>query len=69
MTAMYHTYAGNAVGTPVWDLLSILKDHDPAVLGFHYDVGHMVREDANAGAPSGRRSARAWCRSTPWRRF
>ena len=25
MTAMYHTYAGNAVGTPVWDLLSILE--------------------------------------------
>ncbi len=47
MTAMYHTYAGNAVGTPVWDLLSLLKDHDPAVLGFHYDVGHMVREGAN----------------------
>lgn len=47
MTAMYHTYAGNAVGTPVWDLLSILKDHDPTVLGFHYDVGHMVREGAN----------------------
>jgi sugar phosphate isomerase/epimerase len=47
MTAMYHTYAGNAVGTPIWDLLSILKDHDPAQLGFHYDVGHMVREGAN----------------------
>lgn len=47
MTAMYHTYAGNAVGTPIWDLLSILRDHDPAVLGFHYDVGHMVREGAN----------------------
>ena len=47
MTAMYHTYAGNAVGTPVWDLLSILKDHDPAQVGFHFDVGHMVREGAN----------------------
>jgi sugar phosphate isomerase/epimerase len=47
MTAMYHTYAGNAVGTPIWDLLSILKEHDPAHLGFHYDVGHMVREGAN----------------------
>lgn len=47
MTAMYHTYAGNAVGTPIWDLLSILKDHDPAQVGFHYDVGHMVREGAN----------------------
>jgi sugar phosphate isomerase/epimerase len=47
MTAMYHTYAGNAVGTPIWDLLSLLKDHDPAAVGFHYDVGHMVREGAN----------------------
>ena len=47
MTAMYHTYAGNAVGTPIWDLLSILKDHDPAQVGFHFDVGHMVREGAN----------------------
>jgi sugar phosphate isomerase/epimerase len=47
MTAMYHTYAGNAVGTPVWDLLSILKDHEPAQVGFHFDVGHMVREGAN----------------------
>ena len=47
MTAMYHTYAGNAVGTPIWDLLSLLKDHDPAQVGFHYDVGHMVREGAN----------------------
>lgn len=47
MTAMYHTYAGNAVGTPIWDLLSILKNHDPAQVGFHFDVGHMVREGAN----------------------
>ena len=47
MTAMYHTYAGNAVGTPIWDLLSLLKDFDPAQVGFHYDVGHMVREGAN----------------------
>lgn len=47
MTAMYHTYAGNAVGTPIWDLLSLLKDHDPRHVGFHFDVGHMVREGAN----------------------
>ena len=47
MTAMYHTYAGNAVGTPIWDLLSLLKEFDPAQVGFHYDVGHMVREGAN----------------------
>jgi len=47
MTAMYHTYAGNAVGTPIWDLLSLLKAHDPRQVGFHFDVGHMVREGAN----------------------
>jgi sugar phosphate isomerase/epimerase len=47
MTAMYHTYAGNAVGTPIWDLLSIFKDFDPAQVGFHFDVGHMTREGAN----------------------
>jgi sugar phosphate isomerase/epimerase len=47
MTAMYHTYAGNAVGTPIWDLLSLLKEHDPRRVGFHFDVGHMVREGAN----------------------
>ena len=47
MTAMYHTYAGNAIGTPIWDLLSILKDFDPAQVGFHFDVGHMTREGAN----------------------
>jgi sugar phosphate isomerase/epimerase len=47
MTAMYHTYAGNAIGTPVWDLLYVLKDFDPALVGFHYDLGHMTREGAN----------------------
>src|SRR6059036_3907191 len=24
MTAMYHTYAGNAIGTPIWDFLYVL---------------------------------------------
>ncbi|PYS53804.1 MAG: sugar phosphate isomerase/epimerase [Acidobacteria bacterium] len=47
MTAMYHTYAGNAVGTPIWDFLYVLKDFDSAQVGFHYDVGHMTREGAN----------------------
>jgi sugar phosphate isomerase/epimerase len=47
MTAMYHTYAGNAVGTPIWDLLSVFKDFDPAQVGFHFDIGHMTREGAN----------------------
>ncbi|PYS38911.1 MAG: hypothetical protein DMG14_15930 [Acidobacteria bacterium] len=47
MTAMYHTYAGNAIGTPIWDFLYVLKEFDPALVGFHYDLGHMTREGAN----------------------
>ncbi len=41
MTAAYHTYSmPNTVGSAMWDLLSILKDHDPKHVGFHYDTGH-----------------------------
>ncbi len=41
MTASYHTYSmPNTVGSAMWDLLSILKDHDPKHVGFHYDTGH-----------------------------
>jgi sugar phosphate isomerase/epimerase len=47
MTAMYHTYAGNAIGAPIWDLLHVLEDFDPTLVGFHYDLGHMTREGAN----------------------
>jgi sugar phosphate isomerase/epimerase len=43
MTAMYHTNEGsNSVGAAIWDLLSVLKNFDPAQVGFHYDFGHMT---------------------------
>ena len=45
MTAMYHNYAGTQVGSAIWDLLYVLKDFDPAQVGFHYDIGHAT----NAG--------------------
>jgi sugar phosphate isomerase/epimerase len=43
MTAMYHLYAGSTeVGGPLWDMLYLLKDFDPAQVGLHYDICHMT---------------------------
>ena len=48
MTAMYHTYAGSQlVGGAIWDFLSVLKQFDPANVGFHYDIGHMTIAGGN----------------------
>src|SRR5262245_36424933 len=41
MSAMYHTYANGSVGSAIWDLLYVMKDMDPASVGFHFDIGHM----------------------------
>jgi sugar phosphate isomerase/epimerase len=41
MTAAYHTYSMPAtVGSVMWDLLPLLREHDPRFVGFHYDTGH-----------------------------
>jgi sugar phosphate isomerase/epimerase len=41
MTAAYHTYSmPGTVGSTMWDLLSLLRSHDPKFVGFHYDTGH-----------------------------
>jgi sugar phosphate isomerase/epimerase len=41
MTAAYHTYSmPGTVGSTMWDLLSLLRAHDPKYVGFHYDTGH-----------------------------
>jgi sugar phosphate isomerase/epimerase len=45
MTAMYHNYAGTQIGCAIWDFLYVLKDFDPKLVGFHYDIGHAT----NAG--------------------
>ena len=43
MTAMYHTNEGSGpVGAAIWDLLYVLRNFDPAQVGFHYDFGHMT---------------------------
>jgi sugar phosphate isomerase/epimerase len=47
MTAMYHTYSGNAVGAPVWDMLYVLRDFNPEQVGFHCDIGHMTNAGGN----------------------
>jgi sugar phosphate isomerase/epimerase len=41
MTAAYHTYSmPGTVGSAMWDLLPLLREHDPTFVGFHYDTGH-----------------------------
>ena len=48
MTAMYHTYSGSGtVGAAIWDLLYVLKNFEPAQVGFHYDIGHMTNAGGN----------------------
>ncbi len=42
-TVMFHTYSmSTAVGSTVWDLLSIMKNFDPRYVGFHWDTGDMA---------------------------
>ncbi len=62
MTAMYHTYSGNAVGAAIWDFLYLLKDFDPAQVGFHYDVGHMSNAGGNGTWVTGLRAAGPYVR-------
>ena len=48
MTAMYHTNEGStSVGAAIWDLLYVLRDFDPAQVGFHFDFGHMTLGGGN----------------------
>jgi sugar phosphate isomerase/epimerase len=48
MTAMYHTNEGStAVGAAIWDFLYVLRNFDPAQVGFHYDLGHMTLAGGN----------------------
>lgn len=48
MKAMYHTYSGSGtVGAAIWDFLYVLRNFDPAQVGFHYDIGHMTNAGGN----------------------
>jgi len=48
MKAMYHTYSGSGtVGAAIWDFLFVLRNFDPAQVGFHYDIGHMTNAGGN----------------------
>jgi len=42
-TVVFHTDAApTAVGSTVWDLLSVMKSFDPKYVGFHWDAGDMA---------------------------
>jgi sugar phosphate isomerase/epimerase len=62
MTAMYHTYSGNAVGAPIWDILYVLRDFDPAQVGLHCDIGHMTNAGGNGTWATNLRAAGPYVR-------
>jgi L-ribulose-5-phosphate 3-epimerase len=43
MTWAYHTHsAPGMIGGNVWDIWSVVKDFDPALIGLNYDTGHTT---------------------------
>ena len=62
MTAMYHTYSGNAVGAPIWDMLFVLRDFSPEQVGFHCDIGHMTNAGGNGTWATNLRAAGPYVR-------
>lgn len=62
MTAMYHTYSGNAVGAPIWDMLYVLRDFSPEQVGFHCDIGHMTNAGGNGTWATNLRAAGPYVR-------
>ena len=42
-TWAYHTHsAPGMIGGNIWDIWSVIKDFDPAVIGLNYDTGHAT---------------------------
>jgi sugar phosphate isomerase/epimerase len=62
MTAMYHTYSGNVVGAPIWDMLYVLRDFSPEQVGFHCDIGHMTNAGGNGTWATNLRAAGPYVR-------
>ena len=62
MTAMYHTYSGNAVGAPIWDMLYVLRDFNPEQVGLHCDIGHMTNAGGNGTWATNLRAAGPYVR-------
>ena len=49
MQGLYQNHRGNDyVGGPVWDMVAMLEDIDPAHLGMAFDFAHATVEGANA---------------------
>ena len=45
ITALYQNHSGaNMVGAPLWDLYSIIKEHDSRDVAFAYDIRHATVE-------------------------
>ena len=50
------------IGAAIWDFLSVLKEFDPASVGFHYDVGHMTIAGGNGTWLANLRAAASYIR-------
>lgn len=45
LSAVYQNHCGaNFVGAPLWDIHSLLKDHDPNEIGLAFDIRHATVE-------------------------
>lgn len=46
---IYQNHSGrDYFGGPIWDLATVLSDHDPADIGVAFDIGHATVEGAKA---------------------
>ena len=45
LQAGFHNHSGRQmVGAPVWDIFTLIRDLDPAHIGFCFDIGHATLE-------------------------
>lgn len=74
VTAMYHTYGGEHtvndhvfVSGPMWDILYLLKDHDPRYVGIQWDSCHMTNARGLRTWELNLRAAGAYIRGISWK--
>ena len=74
MTAMYHTYGGEHtvndrvfVSGPMWDILYLLRDHDPREVGIQWDSCHMTNAGGLRTWELNLRAAGPYIRGISWK--
>jgi sugar phosphate isomerase/epimerase len=49
IAAGFHNHSGDYVGSPVWDIRSIVDGMDPRWIGYYFDPCHATAEGGSAG--------------------